>query len=353
MELQPNKDFQGQDFKRNNTKLRTIAILPISSLVPINDFSKRLYNAMINLGATVSYLNTATVISVLGKHAFNKLGSLKLNSWLSDQEASSRIVMCIADGGIKSSWTKRCILQADCIFLVGLGDGDPAIGDMEKLLLRMKVTAKRELVLLHPERYVKPGSTIEWLKRRRWISSHYHIQMPLDTSQIILKTNEKSKFNNIVKYLLKNIKRNKKEVFTTPAEALTGNRSDFARLGRRILSRSIGLVLGGGGARGLAQAGMIKVMEDTGIPIDMVGGVSIGSFIGGLYSQQGNLIPILGKLKQFSEKMSSYLYFILDVTYPITAPLSGMFFFFNFFTFKEKIILLRFLCFNCFILFFY
>ncbi|OUM57026.1 hypothetical protein PIROE2DRAFT_49054 [Piromyces sp. E2] len=111
MELQPNKDILGQDFKRNNTKLRTIAILPISNLVPINDFSKRLYDALVNLGASVSYLNTANVISVLGKHAFNKLGTLKLNSWLSDQEASSRIVMCIADGGVKSTWTKRCILQ--------------------------------------------------------------------------------------------------------------------------------------------------------------------------------------------------------------------------------------------------
>jgi lysophospholipid hydrolase len=322
MELQPNKDIFGQDFKRNNTKLRTIAILPISDLVPINDFSKRLYNALISLGDKVSYLNTATVISVLGKHAFNKLGSLKLNSWLSDQEASSRIVMCIADGGSKSSWTKRCILQADCIFLVGLGDGDPAISDMEKLLLRMKVTARRELVLLHQERYVKPGSTLEWLKRRKWISSHYHIQMPLDASKIIMKTDKNSKFN-IIKYLQKYRRGNKKETFNSISEPFTGNRSDFARLGRRILSKSIGLVLGGGGARGLAQAGMIKVMEDIGIPIDMVGGVSIGSFIGGLYAQQGNLMPTLGKLKQFSEKMSSFLYFLLDLTYPITAPLSG------------------------------
>jgi len=186
----------------------------------------------------------------------------------------------------------------------------------------MKVTARKELILLHPERYVRPGSTIEWLKRRKWVSSHYHVQMPLETTDIVMKTREKSRFN-IIKYIQKYTKNIKKESFNSPNTAFTGNRSDFARLGRRILSKSIGLVLGGGGARGLAQAGMIKVMEDTGIPIDMVGGVSIGSFIGGLYSQHGNLMPILRKLKQFSEKMSSYLYFILDITYPITAPLSG------------------------------
>ena len=210
--------------------------------------------------------------------------------------------------------------------MVGLGDEDPAVGEIEKLLLRMKITARKELILLHHERYVRPGSTIEWLKRRKWISRHYHVQIPLNTSNIIMKTHETSRFN-IIKYLQKYTKGNKKESFNAQNTTFTGNRSDFARLGRRILSKSIGLVLGGGGARGLAQAGMIKVMEDSGIPIDMVGGVSIGSFIGGLYSQYGNLMPILRKLRQFSERMSSYLYFILDLTYPITAPLSGNYFY--------------------------
>lgn len=47
--------------------------------------------------------------------------------------------------------------------VVGMGD-DPAIGEYERLLLSMKTTARKELILLHPDRSVLPGSTREWLK---------------------------------------------------------------------------------------------------------------------------------------------------------------------------------------------
>ncbi len=46
----------------------------------------------------------------------------------------------------------------------------------------------------------------------------------------------------------------------------------------------IGLVLAGGGAKGLAHIGVIKVLEEAGFDVDMVGGTSMGSIIGGLYS---------------------------------------------------------------------
>ena len=47
--------------------------------------------------------------------------------------------------------------------VVGMGD-DPSLGEYEKLLQSMKITARKELVLLHPDRSVVPGSTREWLK---------------------------------------------------------------------------------------------------------------------------------------------------------------------------------------------
>ena len=78
--------------------------------------------------------------------------------------------------------------------VVGLGD-DPAIGEYERLLLSMKTTARKELVLLHPDRSVVPGSTREWLKASRryqdtffflnssknrpWVHQHIHIELPV------------------------------------------------------------------------------------------------------------------------------------------------------------------------------
>ena len=46
----------------------------------------------------------------------------------------------------------------------------------------------------------------------------------------------------------------------------------------------VGLVLGGGGAKGAAEVGVLKVIERAGIPIDYIAGTSIGSIVGGLYA---------------------------------------------------------------------
>ena len=46
----------------------------------------------------------------------------------------------------------------------------------------------------------------------------------------------------------------------------------------------VGVVLSGGGAKGMAHIGVLKVLEKAGIPIDIVTGTSMGSIIGGLYS---------------------------------------------------------------------
>lgn len=47
--------------------------------------------------------------------------------------------------------------------------------------------------------------------------------------------------------------------------------------------KTIGLALGGGGARGLAHIGVLKVLKKEGIPIDMIAGVSMGAFVGAFY----------------------------------------------------------------------
>lgn len=46
----------------------------------------------------------------------------------------------------------------------------------------------------------------------------------------------------------------------------------------------VGLALGGGGARGLAHIGVIRVLEQEGVPIDLVAGTSIGALVGGAYA---------------------------------------------------------------------
>jgi predicted acylesterase/phospholipase RssA len=60
--------------------------------------------------------------------------------------------------------------------------------------------------------------------------------------------------------------------------------ADFDRLARHICGRSRALVLSGGGSRGLAHLGVIRTLEDRGMPIDVVGGTSQGAFMGASYA---------------------------------------------------------------------
>lgn len=55
--------------------------------------------------------------------------------------------------------------------VLGMGE-DPSIGEYERLLLSMKTTARKELILLHPDRSVVPGSTREWLKASLHFDRH-------------------------------------------------------------------------------------------------------------------------------------------------------------------------------------
>ena len=47
---------------------------------------------------------------------------------------------------------------------------------------------------------------------------------------------------------------------------------------------TVAVILGGGGARGMAHIGVLRYMEEQGIPVDLIGGTSMGGLVAGLYS---------------------------------------------------------------------
>jgi lysophospholipid hydrolase len=95
------------------------------------------------------------------------------------------------------------------------------------------------------------------------------------------------------------------------------------RIARRLCGKSIGLVLGGGGARGISHLGVIRALEDAGIPVDMVGGTSIGSFMGALYARDTDTVAILKPARAFSGRMASIWRKLFDLTYPVTSWFTG------------------------------
>ncbi|WWC88526.1 lysophospholipase NTE1 [Kwoniella dendrophila CBS 6074] len=309
-----------------DVNLKTVCILGSNRNVPVAHFAGKLKTSLEELGASTSYLDQGTVMRHLGRHAFSRIGKLKVAGWLADQEQHYRSVLYVADSPPSSQWTLTCIRQADLVLVLTMGD-DPALGEYEKLLLATKTTARKELILLHDDRAVAPGSTRPWLVNRPWAHAHYHVELPgVVTPHKVSPTIHDPAAIAAFKHLRERVETRIRKYrglrpFTRPRRAAHMN--DFARISRRICGKQIGLVLGGGGARGISHIGMLQALEEFGIPIDAIGGCSIGSFVGGLYAKGTDLLETTGRTKQFAGRMGSMLRILSDVTYPFVAYTTG------------------------------
>ena len=99
------------ELRWNNLNLKTVAIMPVSRAIPIETFAKKLQSALENLGAPTAYLNQASIGRSLGRHAFTRMGKLKVAGWLADQEQRYRTVLYVVDSPVNSTWTQTCIRQ--------------------------------------------------------------------------------------------------------------------------------------------------------------------------------------------------------------------------------------------------
>uniref|UniRef100_A0A1D5PGA8 lysophospholipase n=1 Tax=Gallus gallus TaxID=9031 RepID=A0A1D5PGA8_CHICK len=284
------------------SNLSTVAVLPVCDDVPTAAFTLELKHALNAIGPTL--LLTSDIIRArLGSSALDSIHEYRLSGWLAQQEDIHRIVLYQTDCTL-TPWTVRCIRQADCILIVGLGDQEPALGELEQMLENTAVRALKQLVLLHREDGPSPSRTVEWLNMRSWCSGHLHIKCP----RRVFSRRSPAKLREMYE-----------KVFAKSAD----RHSDFSRLARVLTGNTIALVLGGGGARGCSHIGVIKAMEEAGIPIDMVGGTSIGSFIGALYAEERSAVRTKQRAREWAKCMNSVFATVLDLTYPITSMFSG------------------------------
>ena len=75
--------------------------------------------------------------------------------------------------------------------------------------------------------------------------------------------------------------------------------------------------------RGMSQIGIMQAMEEAGIPIDMVGGTSIGAFTGALFCEEGKVAGIESRAFKWCRDMGSLWPKITDLTYPFSAMFTG------------------------------
>jgi NTE family protein/lysophospholipid hydrolase len=162
-------------------------------------------------------------------------GRSELIGWLHAVERAHDRVIYQPDAD-DTAWSRLCLSQSDVVLLVASAEDDPAIGAVEARALATS-SLRCELALLHPAHLTQPSATARWLERRP-VADYHHLR--------------------------------------------DGRPGDVARLARIITGTGCGLVLGGGGARGLAHLGVIRALEEAGVPIDVVGGTSIGAIMAAL-----------------------------------------------------------------------
>uniref|UniRef100_A0A8C1R5R0 lysophospholipase n=1 Tax=Cyprinus carpio TaxID=7962 RepID=A0A8C1R5R0_CYPCA len=275
--------------------LSTVTILPVSEEVPLTAFTLELQHALSAIGPTL--LLTSDIIKQhLGVAALDSVHEYRLSSWLGQQEDIHRIVLYQSDRSL-TPWTQRCIRQADCIIIVGVGEQEPTVGELERMLESSAVRAQKQLVLLHREDGPPPRGTAEWLNMRSWISRHLHLSCP---HRVFSRRS------------LPKLREMYQRVFEKPPD----RHSDFSRLARILTGNAIALVLGGGGARGCSQVGIIRALSEAGIPVDLIGGTSIGSLIGALYAEERSVSRMTVRARQWAMK-------ITDLTYPVTSMFTG------------------------------
>ena len=156
--------------------------------------------------------------------------STHTSGWFNAIEESNDYVVYVADPSA-SGWTRQCCRQADVILLAAPAAAAPKpwpVGIAEAALAR---GARVELALLHDDR-IEAGAATRWLECSP-VALHHHVV----------------------------------------------DAADLGRLARLLTRRGVGLVLSGGGTRGFAHLGIIRALREARVPIDFVGGSSIGSII--------------------------------------------------------------------------
>ncbi|NNF09002.1 MAG: cyclic nucleotide-binding domain-containing protein [Acidimicrobiia bacterium] len=180
-----------------------------------------------------------------GDDVDESLGDGEMTRYLHELEASTELLVYLADRGV-SAWTERCIRQADRIVLVAEAESDSALTEVEHRLLgpdRAGGRARIDLVLIHPDHTAQPSRARQWLNLRT-VYRHHHVRLH--------------------------------------------SRDDLHRVVRALTGREIGLVLSGGGARGIIHIGILKALNELNIPVDVVGGSSAGALGAGSIATGGN-----------------------------------------------------------------
>jgi NTE family protein/lysophospholipid hydrolase len=254
----------------------SLALVPLAPGTPLDGLAEQLAAALAAIGPTM-HLDSRRLEQAFGRadldHADEQHPlNVTLRGWLSDRELEHRFMLFVADPQ-PTAWTLRCLRQADVCVLLGAAHAPPTLSANEAAIAHLGLKARRVLVLVHPAWAAHPRNTGAWLARRT-VDAHYHVR--------------------------------------------EGSPADAQRLANLLTGRGVGIVLSGGGARGFAHVGVLRALDEAGIVVDAIGGVSAGALIAGAYAQGRDWQAIDALARELLHKWR-----VPDYTLPLVSLLRG------------------------------
>jgi len=201
--------------QRNTKHARIFALVPNSEDIDTIDFAARLAEELRRTGRT--------------ELVWDVRAETHTASWFGRLEEQNDYIVYAAGPGA-GGWLRQCCRQADLILTLARAGSGPRPWPAAVCAAAARGT-RVELALLHEGAFVA-GAASRWLETLP-VAQHHHIAGP----------------------------------------------PDLGRAARLITRRGVGLVLSGGGARGFAHLGVVRALREARVPIDFVGGASIGAII--------------------------------------------------------------------------
>ena len=230
---------------------QTFAVVPLHAGAPVQEVALALTRALAGLGRS--------------HHVGPELGyewdarqnaESGFSAWSDALELDNDFVIYQAEPGV-SYWTRRAFRLADQVVFVAAASQVPQASEvLEALRVEPGYALKRaHLVVQHEASASEPQHVAGW---REWYGFE--------------------------------------RIYATRH----GERADFARLARFLAGRAVGVVLGGGGARGFAHLGVLRALQECGIPVDLIGGNSMGALLAAQFACGMELEQIRAQTTRFA-----------------------------------------------------
>jgi len=242
---------------RDRLRPRTFAIVPLQDGLSEEPVAHLLAEALVKMGSKAAVLDAAAAVQSA--------------EWFNAFEAAHDMVLYRGDRP-DTAWTQLCVRQADRILL--LARAGLELPPRPVRTPKERVCGLPELLLLHPQ-----GANTElpeaFASRSGLFEAHHHLR--------------------------------------------DGHQGDIARLARFVAGRAVGLVLGGGGARGFAHIGVVKALREAGVPFDSLGGVSMGAIIAAGLAAEWSIDELTERLRAVFVTAHP----LSDYTLPLIALVRG------------------------------